>query len=350
MLFSKAGSPHLGSDNSVQSMMLKVIYALVPGTIAAFWFFGWGVLFNLVIAVLACLVGELLMLRFRRRPVEPAITDGSALVTAWLLALALPPLAPWWLTVIASLFAIVVAKHLYGGLGFNLFNPAMVGYVVVMISFPREMTLWTPPAGVAGGWPGFIDTLHLVFGGSAPAGQHIDALTMATPIDTLKTQVRLEMDIESVRANRVYGELFGTLSGVGWEWINLLFLGGGLWLIKQKVIDWRIPAGFLGSLVLISNGFAVYDYASYSSALFHALSGGTMLGAFFIATDPVTASTTPRGRLIYGAGIGALVYIIRSWGGYPDGIAFAVLFMNITVPLLDYYTQPRIYGSVGGNE
>ena len=310
-----------------------------------FWFFGWGVLFNLITAISVCLISEAIMLKLRSRPLEPALTDGSALVTACLLALALPPLAPWWLTTIASLFAIVVAKHLYGGLGFNPFNPAMVGYVVVMISFPREMTYWTPPMGVADGWPGFMDTVSLVFGGTVPEGQSIDTITMATPIDTLKAQINLEHGIEYIRAHRDYGELFGTVTGVGWEWINGLYLLGGIWLIKQGVIDKRIPLAFIISLLLISNFFAVVDYSSYSSALFHTLSGGTMLAAFFIITDPVTASTTPKGRIIYAAGIAAITYIIRTWGGYPDGIAFAVLLMNMTVPLLDHYTKPRTYGA-----
>ena len=344
MLYSKADSPYLTDNSDVQSLMLKVIYALIPGSIAMFWFFGWGVLFNLVIAISVCLLSEAAMLKARQRPLAPALGDGSALVTACLLALALPPLAPWWLTTIASLFAIVVAKHLYGGLGFNLFNPAMVGYVVVMISFPREMTYWTAPMGVADGWPGFMDTIALVFGGSAPEGQSIDTMTMATPIDTLKTQINLEHDIEYVRAHRVYGELFGAVTGVGWEWVNSLYLLGGLWLVKQGVIDKRLPLAFLVTLLLISNFFSVVDYSSYSSALFHTLSGGTMLAAFFIITDPVTASTTPRGRIIYAAGIAAITYIIRTWGGYPDGIAFAVLIMNMTVPLLDHYTRPRTYG------
>jgi electron transport complex protein RnfD len=345
MLFSKADAPYLTSNGDVQSMMLKVVYALVPGSIAMFWFFGWGVLFNLVIAISVCLASEALMLKLRQRPIAPALGDGSALVTACLLALALPPLAPWWLTTIASLFAIVVAKHLYGGLGFNPFNPAMVGYVVVMISFPREMTFWTAPMGVADGWPGFMESVSLVFGGTAPDGQSIDAITMATPIDTLKTQISLEYDIEYVRAHRVYGELFGTVTGVGWEWINGLYLAGGIWLVKQGVVDKRLPLAFIITLVLISNFFAVVDYSSYSSALFHTLSGGTMLAAFFIITDPVSASTTPRGRIIYAAGIAALTYIIRTWGGYPDGIAFAVLLMNMAVPLLDHYKRPRTYGA-----
>ncbi|UCB54191.1 MAG: electron transport complex subunit RsxD [Thiotrichales bacterium] len=349
MLFSKANAPYLSETGNVQSLMLKVVYALIPGSIAMFWFFGWGVLFNLVIAISVCLISEAVMLKIRSRPLEPALKDGSALVTACLLALALPPLAPWWLTTVASLFAIVVAKHLYGGLGFNPFNPAMVGYVVVMISFPREMTFWTPPMGVAQGWPEFADAFSFVFLGSLPEGISIDSITMATPIDTLKTQINLEHDIAFTRAHRVYGELFGTVTGVGWEWINGLYLAGGLWLIKQGVIDKRLPLSFLISLILISNLFAVIDYASFSSALFHTLSGGTMLAAFFIITDPVTASTTPRGRIIYGAGIAAIAYIIRTWGGYPDGIAFAVLLMNMTVPLLDHYTRPRTYGAQDTN-
>ena len=345
MLFSKADAPYLSSNSQVQSLMLKVVYALIPGSIAMFWFFGWGVLFNLLIAISVCLASEALMLKLRSRPLTPALGDGSALVTACLLALSLPPLAPWWLTAVASLFAIVVAKHLYGGLGFNPFNPAMVGYVVVMISFPQEMTYWPAPMGVADGWPDFIDALSFVFAGLVPAGQSIDAITMATPIDTLKTQINLEHDIAYIRAHRVYGELFGPVSGIGWEWINGLYLAGGIWLIRQGVIEKRLPLAFIISLLLISNFFAVVDYASYSSALFHTLSGGTMLAAFFIITDPVTASTTPRGRIIYGASIAAIAYIIRTWGGYPDGIAFAVLLMNMAVPLLDHYTRPRIYGS-----
>jgi len=344
MLFKKPSSPYISSNTSVHSMMYKTLLALVPGTIAVFWFFGWGVLFNILIATATCLASEALMLSMRQRPVFASLQDGSALLTACLLALSLPPLVPWWLTVIASLFAIVVAKHLYGGLGFNPFNPAMVGYIVVMVSFPREMTLWTPPMGVGSGWPGLIDTFSIIFHGVLPSGLELDTITMATPIDTIKTQINLENDIELTRNSQLYGPLFGTIAGTGWEWINALFLAGGLWLVKQKIVDWRIPASFLLGLILLSNFMMVYDYATYSSPLFHVMSGGTMLAAFFIASDPVTASTTPRGRWVYGAGIGVFVYIIRTWGGYPDGIAFAVVLMNIAVPLIDYYTQPKTYG------
>lgn len=323
--------------------MLKVLYALIPGTLAAIWFFGWGVLINICIAATVCICSEAAVLKLRKRPVRTTLLDGSALLTACLLALALPPLAPWWLTCIASMFAIVIAKQLYGGLGFNMFNPAMVGYIVVMISFPREMTYWTPPLGVTETTLSFIDTLRIIFVGTT--AEQLDAITMATPIDTIKAQLSLENDIYSTRQSKQYGPLFAGLSGVGWQWINLAFLAGGIWLVKQKVADWRIPVSFLLSLGLIANLMSVVDFASYSSMLFHLFSGGTMLCAFFIATDPVSASTTAKGRWIYGASIAALVYIIRSWGGYPDGIAFAVVIMNMAVPIIDYYTQPRTFGA-----
>ncbi len=331
-------------------MMFKVLYALIPGTLASIYFFGWGVLFNLLIAISVCLLTEAIILKLRKRAVTDTLLDGSALITACLLALALPSLAPWWLTTIASISAIAVAKHLYGGLGFNPFNPAMVGYIVVMISFPLEMTMWTAPMGVsigdASGWPDFLTTFNWVFFSQLPYAQTIDSISMATPIDLIKTQLHQLHSLAETRNNSEYSALFSSISGTGWQWINILFLGGGIWLVKKGVADWRIPTAFLISLVLISNLFAVIDYSTYSSSLFHAFSGGTMLCAFFIATDPVSACTTPKGRWIYGASIGALVYIIRSWGGYPDGIAFAVVLMNIAAPLIDYYTQPKVYGDL----
>jgi electron transport complex protein RnfD len=344
MLFKRTPSPHIKQNITVQDMMLKVFYALIPGALASIYFFGWGVLFNLVIAISVCLATEAIILKLRQREITSTLMDGSALLTACLLALALPSLAPWWITVIACISAIAVAKHLYGGLGFNPFNPAMVGYIVVMISFPLEMTLWSAPMGVVNGPPDFATTFNWVFLGVLPLGETIDSISMATPIELIKTQLNQFHDIIETRKNAEYSALFSSISGTGWQWVNILFLGGGIWLVKKDVADWRIPTAFLISLVLISNLFSVMDYSTNSSAMFHAFSGGTMLCAFFIATDPVTACTTPRGRWIYGASIGALVYIIRSWGGYPDGIAFAVVLMNIAAPLIDYYTQPKVYG------
>jgi len=345
MRFNTATSPHTTPATSVDQVMRKVLIALIPGTAACAWFFGWGVLINIGIACVVAVLCEAAMLYVRGKAIKPYLMDNSALVTACLLALALPQLAPWWLTAIATFFAIVFAKHLYGGLGFNPFNPAMVGYVVVMISFPREMTQWLPPLLLQTHVDlSFIDTLRLIFTGTPPAGLVWDSITMATPLDITKTQLNLQFSIQDIHTDRHHGPLFGNLGGIGWEWINGLFLAGGIWMMWHRIIDWRIPAGMLGMLVLLSNSFALYDYASFPPPTFELFSGGIMLGAFFIATDPVTASTTPKGRWLFGAGIGFFIFVIRTWGSYPDGIAFAVLLMNMSVPLLDYYTMPRAYG------
>jgi electron transport complex protein RnfD len=339
MEFKTYSSPHLPVAASVPVMMQRVLLALIPGIACSFWIFGWGILINILLAAVTAVVAEGGMLMLRRRPPIPVLRDGSALLTGVLLALAIPPLAPWWIPVIGSLFAIVIAKQLYGGLGYNPFNPAMAGYVVLLISFPLELTLWTPvgeslPLG---------DILALVFTGHLPDGQTLDAITMATPMDEIKTRLGLSETLTEIRG----GPLFGSFAGAGWEWINLSFLLGGLWLLQQKVIQWQIPVGMLGGLFIIALVFYVINPDIYSSPLFHLFSGAAMLGAFFIATDPVSASTTPRGRIYYAVGIGLLTYIIRTWGGYPEGISFAVLLMNMAAPTIDYYTRPRVYGHDG---
>jgi electron transport complex protein RnfD len=336
MEFRTYTSPHLPATGSVSRMMSFVLLALLPGSLCAAWLFGWGVLVNILLAGLAAIAAEAAMLMARRRPVLPVLQDGSALLTGVLLALALPPLAPWWIPVIGSLFAIVIAKQLYGGLGYNPFNPAMAGYVVLLISFPRELSLW-PATGQVLGLQG---TLQLVFAGSLPDTLTLDAITMATPLDAVKTRLGLSETLTEIRESAV----FGSFAGAGWEWLNLWFLLGGLWLLQQKIIRWQIPAGMLGGLFLTALLFYAWNPDIYASPLFHLFSGAAMLGAFFIATDPVSASTTPRGRLYYGFGIGVLTYVIRTWGGYPDGVAFAVLLMNMAAPTIDYYTRPRVYG------
>ena len=329
-------SPHLGLPDSVSVMMRHVLLALVPGIACATWVFGWGIIINCLLASLAAVAAEAGMLAARRRPAGTALLDGSALVTGILLALALPPLAPWWIPVIGSGFAIVVAKQLYGGLGYNPFNPAMAGYVVLLISFPLELARWTPafePLGLP-------DTLALVFTGTLPAGVTLDGLTQATPMDAVKTQLGLNVTISELSGHG----LFGHLGARGWEWINLGFLLGGLWLLKVRTIQWQIPAGTLAGLFCLAMVFYTVDPDTFASPVFQLFSGASMLGAFFIATDPVSASTTPRGRLIFGAGIGMLTFLIRTWGGYPDGMAFAVLLMNMAAPTIDHYTQPRVFG------
>lgn len=333
--------PFLSGTSRVTLHMTQLLLALVPALIALVFFFGPGVLINITFAIVIALITEALMLKLRDRPLKPFLTDGSALVTAVLFAMAIPPLAPWWLTVVGIVFAIVFAKHLFGGLGYNPFNPAMIAYVLLLLSFPLEMTTWLPATGIADNSVDFVSAFHLIFNGELANGVSVDAYSGATPLDVMKTQIRLS-ELPSTIANQ---PLFGLFGGIGWEWINVWFAVGGLFLIYRGVISWHIPVAMITALLIISSITFVIAPESTASPLFHLLSGGTMIGAFFIATDPVTAATTVKGRLVFGAGVGLLTYIIRVWGGYPDGIAFAVILMNMLAPLIDYYTQPKVYGS-----
>jgi electron transport complex protein RnfD len=351
-MFLSQTSPFLQSAPSVSKMMLVVILALIPGMITSIVIFGYGVLVNLVLAIFFALVFESMMLFLRKRPVMIYIKDNSAILTAILLALALPPLAPWWLTCIGMFFAIVVSKQLYGGLGYNIFNPAMVAYAILLVSFPAEMTTyWQTPAmllsqeGINNGLQGslgFLETLNFQLFSQLPPGIHLDALTSATPLDIVRTSTLT--GYATISEIQSTGKAFGLMGGIGIEWVNLAFLAGGLFMLRKGLISWHIPISLLASLGFLSLLFGSFELDSNPSPLFHFFSGATMLGAFFIATDPVTAATSNKGRIIYGICIGALIYIIRSWGGYPDAIAFSILIMNMFVPLLDYYTQPRVYG------
>ena len=340
MKFPVHTPPFGAPPNRVSRLMGQVLLALVPGVAALVWYFGWGVVVNLVIAGATALAGEALVLRLRRRPVGRTLADLSALVTAALLAVALPPLLPWWMTVLGTLFAIVFVKHLYGGLGYNPFNPAMAAYVLLLISFPVEMTRWLPPAMLTDVHLGFGDVLRAIFTGQLPDALTWDAVTSATPLDEMRTGLEFNRTISEIRASPLWGD-FGAR---GWEWVGNWFGLGGLYLLWRRVIDWRIPVGVLAGLLLIAGLFWLYDPETVPFPGFHLFSGGTILGAFFIATDPVTAATTPRGRLIYGLLIGVLVFVIRTWGGYPDAVAFAVLLMNMAAPTIDQYTRPRVFG------
>lgn len=322
--------------------MRRVLYALVPAAAAYTWFFGFGLAMNLVIASLSALLAEAGVLKLRGRPMRQALNDGSALVTAVLLGFALPPLTPWWVPAFGAAAAIVLGKQLYGGLGKNLFNPAMVGYVLLLVSFPVQMTQWLPPrmGNIDYQRLGFVQTVRYSLTGALPGGLTVDALTRATPLDTVKEELRAKRPFSQIRA----GSLFGDFGGRGWEWINDFIALGGLYLLYVGTIRWHIPASLLAGILLPAAALHMLSPERYPSAGFHLFSGATLLGAFFIATDPVSAATTDRGRLIFGAGIGLLTYVIRTWGGYPDGLAFAVLLMNGAVPLIDRYTKPRIYG------
>jgi len=320
--------------------MLKVLLALVPGIFAYAWIYGGGIIITIILATVTALLAEAAMLKLRQRPVKPHLMDLSAVVTSWLLALALPPLAPWWLVVVGTLFAIVIAKQLYGGLGYNPFNPAMIGYAVLLISFPIIMTKWPAPLMLAETKLGFLDQLQYIFGHILPAGVQVDAVTSATPLDYLKTQRMLNHEVSSI----TQAPIFGVLGAKGGEIVTGAYLLGGLYLVQQRIISWHLPTAFLAALTAMSLIFYAVNPAHYANPLFHLMSGASLLCAFFIITDPISGPTTPRGKLYFAAAAGVLTYLIRTYGGYPDGVAFAVLIMNMFVPLLDAHTQPRVFG------
>lgn len=342
MRFGTELAPHWRPAPDVAAMMRQVLYALVPAAVAYTFFFGPGLLVNIAVASLAALVTEALALRLRGRPARLFVSDGSAIVSAVLLAFCLPPLTPWWVTATGAAFAIGVAKHLYGGLGFNVFNPAMAGYAVLLLCFPAAMTVWLPPhIGDLDYQPlSLAQTLYYTGTGALPDGLALDAVTRATPLDVVKTDLG-EMRTMSEIVN---DPVFGDFGGEGWEWIGNFVTLGGLWLIYKGIIRWQVPAAMLGTLLAASLLAWLADAETHPAPLFQLYGGGALLGAFFIATDPVSSAVTDRGRLIYGAGCGLLTYAIRAWGSYPDGVAFAVLIMNMAVPLIDRHTRPRIYG------
>ena len=290
------------------------------------------------------------MMKARGRDPRIALADYSALVTAALLAFALPSLTPWWVTATGALFAVIVAKHLYGGIGFNIFNPAMAGYVVVLVAYPMEMNLWVAPR------MGDIDYINLTvlqtivytLSGSLPDALSFDAISRATPLDAMQSGLRTMRTYAEVRTNPMMGD-FG---GRGWEWLGNFFAFGGAWLLVKKIIRWQIPVGVLAGLLVPAGLMFMMDPSTNASPGFHLFSGATILCAFFIATDPVSAATSPKGRFVYGVGIGLLIYFIRKWGSYADGVAFAVLIMNMATPAIDYVTRPKIvgHGTEGRNQ
>lgn len=320
--------------------MLQVLYALLPAIAAHVWFFGPGILVQLTLAIGFALGFEALMLKIRKKPAGLFLGDFSAVVTAVLFALCVPPLAPWWIALFGMLFAIVIAKHLYGGLGQNMFNPAMVGYVAVLISFPQAMTAWLPPLPIAPDSLGPADTLLTILTGRPPAPLDWDAVTQATPLDILRTGIASGQIISEARQSPVFGD-FG---GLGWEWIANCYALGGVWLLWRRIISWHIPAAMIGSVLVLGTAAWLADPGNNPAPLQHVFSGALVIGAFFIATDPVSGCTSDRGRLFFGAGVGIITLAIRRWGGYPDGVAFAVLLMNMAAPLIDRYTRPRIFG------
>ena len=332
-------APFIRTSRSVRWIMGMVLVSLLPAIFAFITNFGWGWIIQFSLATITGTACEAAALTLRGRPLQPALTDLSTVITATLLAFCMPPLSPWWLIVSATAFAILLAKHLYGGLGMNPFNPAMVGYAVLLISFPAQMTQWLP-ANTTTLQIGFIDTAHSIFTGHLPAALDISMLSAASPLAAVKSGLSLRHTMEEI----ITTPAFGIMAGAGWEWVALCTLLGGLLLLALRIIRWHIPVAMLASIVVCALTMNLLDAGNNPGVIFHLLSGATIIGAFYIATDPVTAPGSPTGRLIYGAGIGLLTYVIRHFGYYHDGVAFAVLSMNLLVPLIDKFTIPRIYG------
>lgn len=347
MSFRITSSPFSHNQQSTGRLMLWVVLACIPGIAAQWYFFGYGNIIQVILAIIVALLAESLVLKLRNLPIKSQLADNSASLTAVLLGVSLPPLAPWWVIVIGTFSAIIIAKQLYGGLGQNPFNPAMVGYVILLISFPVQMSSWLPPIPLQGTHISFMDTLSIIFSGQTLNDDDVfklmlgvDGISQATPLDTLKTGLHGGHSISEIFGQPIYNDL----AGIGWQWVNISFFIGGLFLLWKKVIQWQLSLSFLLTLAIVSTFGWLLEPLNNASPVFHLLSGATMLCAFFIVTDPVTASTTAKGRLIFGALVAVLVWLIRSYGGYPDGVAFAILLANITVPLIDHYTQPRVYG------
>ena len=328
--------PHWHTGSTVSGAMSAVCLALLPGLLCYACWFGGGILVQCLLALLFALLTEFALLRLRGLEVRLYLGDNSAPVTALLFALCIPPLSPWWVSLAGMVFAIAIAKHLFGGIGHNIFNPAMAGYIFVLVCFPGQMYAWPLP-GLFSAAPDTAGQLYSIF--SLP-GTQPDIVSGATPLTELKN--RLEM--MEMAPEIMTSPVFGRLSGVGWEWCNALFLLGGLCLLWRGVIRWQIPVAVLLTVFIGSAALHWYDPSQYAPALFHSFAGATILCAFFVATDPVSAAATRRGRIVYGVLIGALLCLLRNWGAWPDGAAVAVLTANVLVPLLDVSTRPRVFG------
>jgi len=334
--------PHTHGAEDSRKVMWTVLLALVPATIFGISQFGWPALFLWLITIFSCLIFEALSLWLARKPILTFISDGSAILTGWLLAMTLPPWAPWWIGVLGAAIAIILGKQVFGGIGQNIFNPAMLARVALLISFPLQMTIWVNPLPMFSPLAvKFIDGLMITL-----HGFDIDAYSGASVMGYVKTELSNGQTLsnalpQSYDANAL---ALGTINGSLGETSALLILFAGGYLMLKRIISWHIPFSMIATTALLAAIMHWISPQHYTGMLFHLLSGGLFLGAFFIATDMVTSPNTRTGQLIFGSACGLLVYVIRTWGGYPEGVAFAILLMNALTPLIDHYIRPRIYG------
>ncbi|HLO59915.1 MAG TPA: RnfABCDGE type electron transport complex subunit D [Bacteroidales bacterium] len=318
-------SPHISSDLSVPKLMYGVVLSLIPAFIVTVYMFGLGALVITAVSVVSCVLAEMIIQRYiMDAPVR--IRDGSAIVTGILLAFNLPSNLPWWMVVIGAVFAIGVGKMTYGGLGNNPFNPALVGRVFLLISFPVQMTSWPLPG--------------------ASRFHYLDATTGATPLGFLKEALRNGQTVPEVM-NQIpdHMQLFlGQMGGSMGEISALALILGFAWMLYKKIITWHIPVIMVGTIFAFTGILYLIDPTRNASPLFHILTGGVMLGAIYMATDLVTSPMTKKGMILYAAGIGVITVVIRKFGAYPEGVSFAILIMNAFVPLINKYIKPKRFG------
>jgi electron transport complex protein RnfD len=310
-------SPHIRSEDSIPAIMYRVLLSLAPAALMGVYFFGLHTLVIILISLAVALACEALMQRAMGQSI--GIWDGSALVTGLLLAMNLPPTSPWWLVVVGSAVSIILGKQIFGGLGGNPFNPALVGRVVLLISWPVQMTTWVRPTPLFSGM--------------------VDAVSTATPLGILKLE-----GVAKAAQFSLWDSFWGYGGGCLGETSVIALLLGGAYLLWKKDISWHIPFSYLFTVAVFSGVFWLIDPAKYVSPLFHLLNGGLMLGAFFMATDYVTTPVTRKGQLVFGVGCGILTMVIRLFGGYPEGVSFAILLMNAATPLIDRYIKPVTFG------
>lgn len=325
--------------------MAAVMIAITPATLFGLYSFGWPAINLFVITLGTALGSEALCLRIAGKPVGTTLHDGSAALTGWLVAVSLPPCSPWWIGVGGGMFAIVMGKQIFGGIGQNVFNPAMLARVALLISAPIQMTFWVPPAPLGSVHAvGFLEGLSLTFSASISTPDGYSGASLLGHIKTEIAQGQSLSQIMPLSYDHYLQTALGSVPGSLGETSAVLVLAGGIWLLIRRIISWHIPVSMLGTVAVLAGIFHLLDPQRYIDPGLSLLSGGLMLGAFFIATDFVTSPATGRGQLIFGFGCGLLVYSIRTWGGYPEGVAFAVLLMNALTPIIDHYLRPRIYG------
>jgi len=324
-LLNVAPSPHFHSKETSRNLMLGVIIALAPSLVSSIWFFGWGAIIVTITAILSCVLFEYLIQRFIFKG-PSTINDGSAIVTGLLLAFNVPSNLPVIIIIIGSLVSIGIAKMTFGGLGNNPFNPALVGRVFLLISFPVQMTSWPVPSGFR---TGYTDAVT----GATPLGILKEGLNNGETMSKLMDQVPSHMQM-------FYGQMAGSMGEVA----AAALLIGLIYMLIKKIITWHIPVSVIGSVAIFTTILWLADPSKNADPLFHILTGGILLGAIFMATDYVTSPMVPKAMLIYGTGIGVLTVIIRVWGAYPEGVSFAILIMNAVVPLMNTYIKPKRFG------